>query len=73
MKFSITIELFFKNLHFIVYIEIFDIIVFVQINVKNYYNEKHQSLFIKVDDYALILLYRKYNILFIAILNSNFN
>ena len=73
MKFSTIIELSFKNFRFIVCIKVFDVIVFAQMNVKYYYDEKHQLLFIKVDDYILIRLQREYNILFIATLSSKLN
>ena len=73
MKSSTIIELFFKNFRFIVRIKAFDVIVFAQMNVKYYYDEKHQSLFMKSDDYALIRLHREYDILFTTILNSKLN
>ena len=73
IKPSTTIELSFKDLRLIVRIKTFDVIVFAQMNVKYYYDEKHQSLFMKFDDYALIRLHREYDILFTTILNSKFN
>ena len=62
MKFSTVIELSFKNLRFIVHTEAFDVIAFVQMNVKYYYDEKYQSLFMKLDDHVLIRLHREYDI-----------
>lgn len=47
------------------YIKIFakNAIVFVNINVKYYYDRYHQSMFFKVDDYAFLCLHKRYNIL----------
>ena len=69
MKSSATIELFFKDFCFIACTEVFNVIVFVQMNVKYWYDEKHQSLFMKFGDYALIRLHREYDILFTTILS----
>lgn len=39
-------------------------IAFAQMIVKIHYDNKHHSLFLKVDDYALLRLHRDYNISF---------
>ena len=43
-------------------IEITNAIIFVQMNVKHHYDRKHQSLFMKKNEYALIRLHHKYQI-----------
>ena len=53
--------------------EIVDVIVFVQMINKYYYDRKHQFLFMKIDDYALIRLHHEYNILTIDVLNKKLN
>ena len=50
--------------------EIVDVIAFAQMTNKHYYDRKHQSLFMKVDEYALIRLHRDYDISFTEILDS---
>lgn len=46
-------------------LDITDLIIFVQINSKFYYNRKYQLMIFIVEDYALLRLYRGYNISFI--------
>ena len=43
-------------------VEIANAIMFAQMNVKHYYDRKHQSLFIKKNEYALIRLHHEYQI-----------
>ena len=62
-----------KNRRFIARFKAFDTIAFVQINVKHYYNEKHQSLFMKFENFVFIRLHREYDISFIAMLDSKLN
>ena len=50
--------------------QVFNFIVFAQINAKYYYNKKHLSMFLKIDNYVLLRLYREYNIFFIKYLDS---
>ena len=68
---------FFANTFFFVVtrvkIEIVDSIAFVQINAKHCYNRKYQLLYIRFDDYALIRLYKKYNISSTIVLKSKYN
>ena len=45
-------------------IEVFDFIVFDQMSVKHYYDKKHHSLSLRVENYALLRLHREYNISF---------
>ena len=42
--------------------EMIDVIAFAQMINKYYYDRKHQFLFMKIDDYALIKLHHDYNI-----------
>ena len=42
--------------------EVIDVIAFAQMINKYYYDRKHQFLFMKIDDYALIRLHHDYNI-----------
>ena len=42
--------------------EVIDAIAFAQMINKYYYDRKHQFLFMKIDDYALIKLHHDYNI-----------
>ena len=44
-------------------ISIKNAIVFVNINIKYYYNRYHQSMFLKIDDFVYLRLQKKYNIL----------
>jgi hypothetical protein len=53
--------------------EMIDVIAFVQIINKYYYNRKHQFLFMKIDDYALIKLHHDYNISTIEIFDKKLN
>ena len=53
--------------------EIADVIAFAQMTSKHYYDRKHQSLFMKADEYALIRLHRDYDISFTEILDSKLN
>ena len=50
--------------------EMTDVIAFVQMISKYYYDRKHQFLFMKTDDYALIRLHHDYNISTIEILDK---
>jgi hypothetical protein len=51
--------------------KIFDVITWSQLQIKQNYDRKHQSLFMKIDDYALLRLHKKYNILVTKILKEN--
>ena len=51
-----------KNNRLITRLEVANAIAFAQISVKFYYNRKHQFMFMKQNDYALIKLYKGYNI-----------
>ena len=62
-----------KDRRFIARFEIFDAIVFVQMNVEHYYNEKHQSFFMKFENFVFIWLHREYDISFTAMFNSKLN
>ena len=42
-------------------------------NVKHYYDEKHQFFFMKFEDFIFIRLHHEYNISFIAMFNLKFN
>ena len=50
--------------------EVIDVIAFAQMTSKYYYDRKHQLLFIKIDDYALIRLHHDYNISTIEVLDN---
>ena len=53
--------------------KIIDVIAFVQMINKYYYDRKHQFLFMKIDDYALIKLHHDYNISTIEIFDKKLN
>ena len=53
--------------------EIADVIAFAQMTSKYYYDRKHQSLFMKTDDYVLIRLHHDYNISSTKVLDSKLN
>ena len=53
--------------------EMTDVIAFAQMINKYYYDRKHQSLFMKIDDYALIKLHHDYNISTIEVLDKKLN
>ena len=50
--------------------EVTDVIAFAQMTSKYYYDRKHQLLFMKTDDYALIRLHHDYNISTIEVLDK---
>ena len=60
-----------KNNRLITRQKIVDIIIFAQMNVKFHYDRKHQFMFMKQEDYALIKLHKKYNIS--SIINRKYN
>ena len=62
-----------KNRRFIARLKIFDVMIFTQMNVKHYYNEKNQLLFIKFENFVYIRLHKRYDISFIAMFNLKFN
>ena len=62
-----------NNRRLIVRSKIFDAMTFAQMNVKYYYDEKHQFLFMKSKDFVFIRLHKNYDISFIAIFNLKFN
>ena len=53
--------------------KIIDVIIFAQMNVKYYYDRKHQLMFMKINDYVHIRLHHDYDISFIVILNKKLN
>ena len=53
--------------------EIIDAIAFAQINVKFYYDRKHHSIILVVENWALLRFHKSYNIFFIAILKKKIN
>ena len=54
-------------------IEIADAIAFEQMNVKYYYDQRHQPLYMKVENYAYIRFHHEYDISFIEILKKKIN
>ena len=54
-------------------VKIANFIIFVQMNTKHNYDKNYQSLFMKIDDYALLRLHRDYEILFIVRCEFKFN
>ena len=48
-----------------IYLNIIDLIFFVQINLKSYYNKKYLPINLVVKDDVLLQLYKGYNILFV--------
>ena len=50
-----------------------NILIFAQINFKFYYDRKHQSINLVVDDWTQIRLHKDYNIFSIAMLNNKLN
>ena len=54
-------------------IKVVDVIAFEQMNVKYYYDQRHQSLFMKIENYVYIRLHHKYDISFIEILKKKFS
>ena len=44
----------------ITHIEVHNAITFMNINAKHHYNRKHQLMFLKVSDYALLRLHKGY-------------
>lgn len=53
-----------QDQHFIARKKTRDVLVFVNINYKRHYDRKHQSLFLKFGEYALLKLHKKYFISF---------
>ena len=58
----LTDDLSLKKRRLIIRHEIVDVIVFEQMNAKFHYDRKHQSLYMKSNDYVLIQFHKKYNI-----------
>ena len=54
-------------------IEVTNVIILAQMNVKHHYNRKHQSFFMKKNEYALIRLHHEYQISTNDILNKKYN
>ena len=54
-------------------IEMTNVIIFAQMNVKHHYDRKHQSLFMKKNEYALIRLHHEYQISINDILNKKYD
>ena len=74
MKFFAKInELLLKNRRLIIRSKTSDVMTFAQINVKYYYDRKHQSLFMKSEDFVYIRLHKEYDISFIAMLDFKLN
>ena len=59
-------KLSFEQNRFINRLNVANAIVFEQMNAKFHYDKKHQSLFMKKDDYAFIKLHKNYNISFVT-------
>ena len=54
-------------------LEAADVLIFAQMNFKFYYDRKHQSTNLVVDDWAQIRLHKDYDISSIAVLDNKFN
>ena len=54
-------------------IEIVDFVALTQIIIKRYYDRKHQSFYIKFDDYTFIRLHREYDISSTIVLKFKYN
>jgi hypothetical protein len=50
--------------------EVADVLTWTQLQMKRHYDRKHQSLNMKVDDYALLRLHKNYSLSFINILRK---
>ena len=66
-------EFFLNDHRFIARLKIFDVMIFAQMNVKYYYEKKHQSFFMKSENFVFIRLHREYDILFTIVLEFKFN
>ena len=77
-KFTFTqsidlLQFFVELLSQIIRMKIVDVIAFDQINFKFYYDRKHQSTNLVVDDWTQIRFHKNYNISFIVVLNNKLN
>ena len=63
-SFAASVDISFKNRRLITRQKVSDAIAFDQMNVKFHYDRKHESLFMKIDEQALIRLHKSYNISF---------
>ena len=54
-------------------VKIVDSITFAQMKVKRNYDDKHKSIYMREENYALIKLHHEYDIFFIAVLESKFS
>ena len=68
-----TNDLNLKDRRMIVRIEVSNVIAFAQMNAKHQYDEKHQFLFMKTSDHALVRSHSEYDILFNAMLDKKLN
>ena len=66
-------QFFVESLSQIVRMKTVDVIAFDQMNFKFYYDRKHQSTNLAVDNWVQIRLHKNYNISFTVVLNSKFN
>ena len=53
--------------------EVVDVLIFAQMNFKFYYDRKHQSINLVVDDWTQIRLHKNYDISSIVMLSNKFN
>ena len=63
------------NFAFVVraYVEIVNVITFVQMKIKRNYNEKHKSVYMRKKNYVLIKLHYNYDIFFTTVLERKYN
>ena len=54
-------------------LKIANVLIYAQINFKFYYDRKHQSINLVVDDWIQIRFHKDYDIFSIAMLNNKFN
>ena len=63
-------DLILKKKRFIARMNVSNVIAFAQIKFKFRYNRRHLSLFMRINDWILLRLYKKYNISVIAQINK---
>ena len=76
-KFVANVSLTFSSIVYrfvqrIIWIEIIDVVVFVQMHVKYYYDKKHASIFMKIDDWTFFRLHKDYKISITIRLNKKY-
>ena len=70
-RFFFVVDRFFQSQ--LVREKIVNVIIFAQMNVKHYYDRKHQLLIMKKNDYAFIRLHRNYKISITNVLDKKYN